>query len=60
MFFEPDDKKLEKIYNDYKSGKMLISELKKIAIDKINAFLAEHQKKRETARKELDKFIIKD
>src|SRR3989344_4030531 len=24
-FFDPDDKKLEKIYNDYKSGKMLTS-----------------------------------
>ena len=60
MFFEPDDKKLEKIYNDYKSGKMLTSELKNITIDKINAFLAEHQKKREVARKELDKFLIKD
>jgi len=59
MFFEPDDKKLEKIYNDYKSGKMLTSELKNITIDKINAFLAEHQKKREAARKELNKFLIK-
>ena len=60
MFFEPDDKKLERIYNDYKSGKMLTSELKKITIEKINAFLTEHQRKRESAKKEIDKFLFKD
>jgi tryptophanyl-tRNA synthetase len=59
MFFEPDDKKLEKIYNDYKSGKMLTSELKEILIKKINEFLKEHQKKRELAKKQIDKFLIK-
>ncbi len=58
MFFEEDDKKLKKIYDDYKSGKMLTSELKKIAIDKINAFLKEHQKKREEAKKHLNKFLF--
>ena len=56
FFFEQDDKKLEKIYNDYKSGKMLTSELKRITIDKINSFLKEHQKKREQMRKYLDEF----
>ena len=60
MLLEPDDKKLEKIYNDYKSGKMLTSELKEIVIEKINAFLKEHQKKREQAKKMLDKFIYKE
>lgn len=59
MFFEPDDKKLEKIRNDYKSGKLMTGELKAILIDKINAFLKEHQKKRELARKQLDKFLFK-
>jgi len=59
MFFEPDDKKLEKIYKDYKAGKMLTGELKKYLIDKINAFLKEHQKKRKLAEKQIDKFIFK-
>ncbi len=59
MFFEPDDKKLQKIYDDYKSGKMLTSELKTILIEKINAFLKEHQKKRELAKKEINKFLMK-
>jgi len=45
MFFEPDDKKLAQIYNDYKSGKMSTAELKKYTIDKINSFLKQHQAK---------------
>ena len=59
-FFEEDDKKLEKIYNDYKSGRLLTSELKAITIEKINKFLKEHQMKREKAKKQLNKFIIKE
>ena len=58
-FFEPDDKKLEKIYKDYKSGKLLTSELKQITIDTINALLKEHQNKRELAKSQIDKFIYK-
>ena len=60
MFFEPDDAKLTKIEQDYKSGKMLTSELKEYLIKKINAFLGEHQKKREKARKEVGKFLNKE
>jgi tryptophanyl-tRNA synthetase len=59
MFFEPDDKKLEKIERDYRSGKMLTSELKDYLIEKINKFLKEHQKRREKARKQIDEFIYK-
>lgn len=59
MFFEEDDKKLEKIYRDYKSGKLLSGELKAILIEKLNKFLAEHQKKREKAKKQIDSFILK-
>jgi len=59
MFFEPNDEKLAQIENDYKSGNLLTSELKEILIKKINEFLAEHQKKREKAKKEIDKFIFK-
>lgn len=59
MLFEPDDKKLQKIHDDYKSGKLLSGELKQILIDKINAFLKEHQKRRKLAEKQRDKFIFK-
>jgi tryptophanyl-tRNA synthetase len=54
---EPDDEKLEKIYQDYKSGKLLSGELKKILIEKVSVFLTEHQKRREKAKKEVEKFV---
>jgi tryptophanyl-tRNA synthetase len=56
-FLEEDDKKLKKIHDDYKSGKMLTGELKKILVDKINMFLVQHNKAREKARKEIKKFV---
>lgn len=58
-YFEEDDKKLEDIYTKYSQGELLSGEVKKILIDKINTFLAEHQKKRKQAEKILDKFIYK-
>ena len=58
-FFEEDNKKLKRIYDDYKSGKLLSGELKKILIDKLNVFLAQHQERRKNAEKLLDKFIYK-
>lgn len=58
-YFEEDDGKLQQIYDDYKSGKLLSGELKAILIEKINAFLAEHQKRRATAESMIDQFIYK-
>ncbi len=58
MFFEEDDEKLKQIYQNYKTGKLLSGELKAILIEKLNAFLAEHQKKRKLAEKMVDKFIL--
>ena len=60
IFFEQDDNKLKKIYDDYKSGNMLTGELKSLLIDKINDYLKSHQEKREKAREQLDKFLLKD
>jgi len=60
IFFEPDDEKLKKIYDDYKSGKMLTGELKAILIEKINSFLKVHQQRREEAKKNLAKFLLTD
>ncbi|MFH1442839.1 MAG: tryptophan--tRNA ligase [Candidatus Micrarchaeota archaeon] len=59
-FFEEDDAKLKKIHDEYKSGKLLSGELKLILIEKLQAFMKEHQRKREAARKTLDKFILRD
>lgn len=60
MLFEPDDKKLEKVRQDYKSGALLSGEIKEILIEKVNGFMKEHQKKREMARKQFDRFVYKD
>ena len=58
IFFEPDDNKLKKIYDDYKSGSLLTGELKAILIEKINEFLKVHQEKREKAKDQIDKFLF--
>ncbi|HIH91657.1 TPA: tryptophan--tRNA ligase [Candidatus Woesearchaeota archaeon] len=59
-FFEEDDNRLQRVYDDYKSGKMLSGELKQVLIDKLNAFLSEHQKRREKARGQVEKFVARD
>lgn len=60
IFFEPDDKKLKNIYDDYKSGKMLTGELKAILIEKINSFLEVHQQKRQKAKDLISEFLFQD
>jgi len=59
-YFEHDDSKLEKIYKDYSSGKLLSGEVKAILIEKINDILSKHQERRKLAEKQLDKFIYKE
>ena len=56
MFFEPDDKKLEQIRIEYKSGKMLTGDLKDILIEKVNTFLNEHRSRREKAHDLVDQY----
>lgn len=55
--FEPDDKKIRQIHDDYKSGRLLSGELKQMLIEKMEAFLREHAKKRERAMKQVDRFL---
>jgi len=55
--FEPDDKKLESLEKDYRSGKLLSGEMKQYAIEKITAFLKEHQEKRKKAEKIVAQFL---
>ena len=50
-----DDKELENIYNDYKSGKMTSGELKQLAIEKMAVFMDDFTKKLEKARKNVSK-----
>jgi tryptophanyl-tRNA synthetase len=48
--FEPDDKKIDAIGQDYRSGKMLTGELKETLVEKLNRFLESHQEGVEKAR----------
>ena len=59
FFFEEDDKKLERTEKDYRSGKLLSGELKKITIEKINLFLKKHQLNRERAKSQINNFLYK-
>ncbi len=55
IMFEEDDRRIEQIRQDYKSGKMLTGELKQILVDRINSFLKEHNKRKEKAEKAVEK-----
>ena len=59
MLLEEDDKKLAKIYDDYKSGVLLTGDLKKYTIEKITTYLLRHQKERAKAKKKIGQFIFK-
>jgi tryptophanyl-tRNA synthetase len=57
IFFEPDDGRLRKIEEEYRSGKMLTGELKEILVEKVCRFLEEHRERREKAREEIKEFM---
>lgn len=59
IMFEPDDTKLRKIEEDYRSGSLLTGELKMILIEKVNAFLEKHRENREKARDRLADFLVR-
>ena len=49
-----DDKELDKIYNEYKSGKMLSGELKQLTFEKMEKFMENLTKGIEHTRKHID------
>lgn len=57
ILFEPDDKKLKGIHDDYHSGKLLTGEMKMLLIERINNFLKEHRERRKKA--DADAFMYK-
>jgi len=57
--FEQDDKKLTEREKQCRAGETLCGDCKKELAERVNKFLAEHQKKREKARNIVDKFHIK-
>lgn len=54
IHLEEDDKELDRIYQDYKSGKMLTSELKQTACEKITKFMNDFTEKLNKARQKID------
>lgn len=59
-FFEPNDKKLNEIFESERNGTMLAGEHKAHLADTINAYLRKHRQKREKAKQNIEKFIIRD
>lgn len=57
IYFEPDDAKLRKIEEDYRSGRMLTGELKEYLIEKLNEFLEEHRARREEAKRMINLYM---
>ncbi|KAJ9152196.1 Tryptophanyl-tRNA synthetase, cytoplasmic [Coniochaeta hoffmannii] len=45
-YFEEDDEKLQKIYDDYKAGRLLTGELKQMAIALLQEYVGEFQERR--------------
>ncbi len=47
-FFEEDDEQLQKIGEEYQSGRMLSGQIKKYLVDKLVPFIQEHQQRRQS------------
>lgn len=60
IFFEPNDKKLQKLEEDYRNGDLLTGELKEYLIKKVNVFLEHHRTEREKAKDRLSEYLISD
>ncbi|HQA20536.1 MAG TPA: tryptophan--tRNA ligase [Methanomassiliicoccaceae archaeon] len=58
--FEPDDKKLDELYDRCKKGEVLCGECKKSLGDAVANFLEKHQEAREKAKDRIDEFILRD
>jgi tryptophanyl-tRNA synthetase len=57
--FEEDDQKIAQLDRECRTGKVICGDCKAILTERANKFLKEHQKKREKARKDLEKFFLK-
>jgi tryptophanyl-tRNA synthetase len=57
--FDEDDKAVMETYNSCKSGGLFCGTCKNRLAGMVRTFLEEHQKKREKAKKEVDRFLLK-
>ncbi|MEC8220563.1 MAG: tryptophan--tRNA ligase [Nanoarchaeota archaeon] len=57
--FEEDEKEIQRIYEEYSSGKMLSGEIKKILIEKVNNLLEKHRTQKQEAKENnlLEKYM---
>ncbi|MFQ6134443.1 MAG: tryptophan--tRNA ligase [Nitrososphaerales archaeon] len=58
--FLKDDKEVEEVYRRCRSGELLCGEDKLRLSEVIGAFLKEHRRRREEAKKVLEKFMLRD
>ena len=58
--FEDDDKLLDERRSQCRSGELLCGHCKQYLTGKVTDFLVEHQKRREVARKSIEKFMLRD
>jgi tryptophanyl-tRNA synthetase len=58
--FEPDDVKLKDLKARCKAGEILCGECKKILAERVADFLNKHQEKREKAKDQIEKFMVRD
>ncbi len=57
-FLEEDQNKVEKVYQDYKTGKILSGEMKLMAADKISSFLEELKERREKVKENISAYMF--
>ena len=60
FLFEPDDKKLERIFDAERKGTILAGEHKADLAKRTIAFLAEHNRKKEELKGRIDSFMARD
>ena len=60
FLFEQDDRKLAEIFEGERTGALLAGEHKADLAERVKRFMAEHQRRREKAKKVLEKVMLKD
>ena len=60
FLFEPDDNKLEEIFEAERNGTILAKEHKEDLLKKVLAFVEKHNKEKERIKDKLEDFIVKD
>ena len=58
-FFEESDKKIKEIFENYRNGSLTTGEAKNCLADKVEKFLKQHHKRKERAKKSVEKFLLK-